>query len=146
MKNFLEKIRSTTYDKRVGVIRIMIGILILSTGVMKLLVPMLWNAWSGQLTQANIPFHTFNLWFVPFAEIFTGLLLVAGFFTRFGSLVMSFMMMVATYVHLTVHDPSVFPLQPQAPIMPLVLIGAGIYIFLHGGGAWSKDLKSTEKL
>ncbi len=123
----------------------MSGILILSTGAMKLLVPMLWNAWSGQLTQANIPFHTFNLWFVPFAEIFTGLFLVTGFFSRFGSLVMSFMMIVATYVHLTVHDLSAFPLQPQAPITPLALIGAGIYVFWYGGGAWSNDLKSTEK-
>ena len=129
-----------------GVTRIMIGMIILSTGVMKLLVPMLWNAWSGQLTQANIPFYTFNLWFVPFAEIFIGSLLISGFFSRLGSLILFFMMTVATYVHLTVHDSSLFPLQPQAPVMPLALIAAGAHVFWHGGGAWSTDLKSTRNL
>ena len=146
MQNILEKIRNTKQDKTAGLIRIMIGIIILSTGVMKLLVPMLWHAWSGQLTQANIPFYTFNLWFVPFAEIVTGLLLVSGFFSRLGSLILFFMMTVATYVHLTVHDPSLFPLQPEAPVMPLALIAAGAYVFWHGGGAWSRDLKSTRNL
>lgn len=143
MENIIKKIRRTKYSKTVGMIRIMIGIIILSTGVMKPLVPTLWNAWSGQLTQANIPFHTFNLWFVPFAEIITGLLLVSGFFSRLGSLVVSFMMIVATCVHLMVNDPSLFPLQPEVPIIPLALIVAGVYIFWHGGGAWSADFKST---
>ncbi len=146
MENILEKIRSTKYDKTAGVIRIMIGMIILSTGAMKLLVPMLWNAWSGQLTQANIPFYTFNLWFVPFAEIITGLLLVSGFFSRLGSLILFFMMTVATYVHLTVHDSSLFPLQPQVPVIPLALIAAGAYVFWQGGGAWSADLKSSRNL
>lgn len=146
MENILEKIRDTKQDKTVGLIRIMIGIIILSTGVMKLLVPMLWNAWSGQLSAAHIPFHSFNLWFVPFAEIITGLLLISGFFSRLGSLILFFMMTVATYVHLTVHDPSLFPLQPEAPVMPLALIAAGAYVFWHGGGAWSTDLKSTRNL
>jgi len=146
MKNILQKIRSTKYDKIAGVIRIMIGMIILSTGVMKLLVPMLWNAWSGQLIQANIPFYTFNLWFVPFAEIITGLLLISGFFSRLACLVLFFMMTVATYVHLTVRDSSLFPLQPEAPVIPMALIAASVYVFWHGGGAWSADLKSTGKL
>ena len=146
MENILQKIRRTKNDKKAGVIRIMIGMIILSTGVMKLLVPMLWHAWSGQLSAAHIPFHSFNLWFVPVAEIITGLLLVSGFFSRLGSLILFFMMTVATYVHLTVHDPSLFPLQPEAPVMPLALIAAGAYIFWHGGGAWSRDLKFAENL
>lgn len=90
MKNVLQLIRRTRYNKTAGVIRIIIGLIILSTGVMKFVVPMLWNAWSGQLTQANIPFYAFNLWFVPFVEIITGLLLVSGFFSRLGSLVLFF--------------------------------------------------------
>ncbi len=65
MEHILQKIRSTKYDKTAGMIRIVIGMIILSTGVMKLLIPMLWNAWSGQLTQANIPF-------IPLALIAAG--------------------------------------------------------------------------
>ena len=143
METLLEKIRSTEDDKPLGVIRIIIGVIIASTGMMKLLVPMLWNAWSGQLTHANIPFLTFNLWFVPFVEMTTGLLLAFGFFARLGSLVVIVMMSVATYVHLVVNDPSLFPLQPDEPVIPFVLIAMCIYVLIRGGGSWSKDLKSV---
>ena len=73
----------------------------------------------------------------------TGAALTAGFFSRVGSLVMIVMMIVATYVHLAVNDPSLFPLQPEKPIIPLVLIGVAATIFLRGGGTWSLVLRST---
>ena len=72
--------------------------------------------------------------------------LTAGFFSRVGSLVVIMMMIVATYVHLAVNDPSLFPLQPEKPIIPLVLIGVAATIFLRGGGAWTLDLISTSLL
>ncbi|MCH7677175.1 DoxX family protein [candidate division KSB1 bacterium] len=143
MEPILTKIRRTASDKILGGMRIFIGVMFFSTGIMKLLVPMLWEAWSGQLSQANIPFYTFNLWFVPVVEMTTGAALTAGFFSRVGSLVVIMMMIVATYVHLAVNDPSLFPLQPEKPIIPLVLIGVAATIFLRGGGAWSLDLRST---
>ena len=141
--NLLRKIRRTKDVRTAGVIRVVLGLLFLATGSMKLLVPMLWSAWSGQLTQANIPFYTLNLWFVPVAEMLTGVVLLAGFFTRVGSLVVIFMMMVATYVHLVVDDPTLFPLQPDQPIIPLVALAMGVYLLWRGGGAWSLDVKSA---
>jgi uncharacterized membrane protein YphA (DoxX/SURF4 family) len=144
MKSIFVKIRKTTENKPLGVIRIVVGIILLSTGVMKLLVPILWSAWSGQLIHANIPFFTFNLWFVPFAEIVTGSLLVAGFFSRLASAVIIFMMMIASYVHTVIDDPSLFPLQPKQPIIPLMLIFMCVYVLWRGGGSWSRDLKFGE--
>lgn len=144
MEITLEKIRQTREEKFLGISRLTIGIIIFSTGVMKLLDPMLWNAWSDQLTQANIPFQTFNLWFVPFVEMLTGILLVSGFWARLGSLVVISIMMVASYVHVVVDDPSLFPLQPHEPIIPLVLIVMSVFVFIRGAGAWSMDSKYTK--
>ena len=139
----LEKIRRTMDNKALGIIRIFIGLLILMTGVMKFLFPTLRNAWSGQLTGANIPFYTFNFWVVPIVEIVIGSLLVLGLFSRVGGLVVMGIMTVATYVHLTVNDPTLFPLQPKEPIIPLIVFVLSAYVLWRGGGAWSLDLKSS---
>jgi len=116
----VNRLRSTESSAVLGVIRIMLGVLFLMTGIMKLVVPMLWEAWSGQLMQGNIPFYTFNLWFVPIAETLIGGLFVRGLFSRVASVVAIPMMLVATYVHLVVKDPSLFPLQPKEPVIPII--------------------------
>ena len=142
MNSIVEKFRRTKDEKTVGVIRIFVGSIFLMTGLMKLFVPMARNAWSGQLTQANIPFSTFNFWFFPFAEILTALLLIFGFLSRIGGLVVVGSMIVATYVHLVIDDPALFPFQPNEPILPLIVFVMGFYIQWRGGGSWSIDLKS----
>ncbi|MCZ6514614.1 MAG: DoxX family protein [Acidobacteria bacterium] len=136
-----EKLLSTKDVKPLGIVRISLGVVFLSTGAMKFLVPMLWNAWSGQLTQAKIPFYSFNLWFVPIIEIIIGLLLIAGLGSRFAALAVIAMMVVATYVHAVVEDPSLFPLQPSAPVIPILVLLLSGYVLWHGGGAWSLDRK-----
>ncbi len=145
MDDLLEKIRRTKEEKSVGVLRIMMGFIIMMSGWMKFLVPSLRQAWSGQLTQAEIPFYELNFWVIPIVEIVVGLLLIAGFFSRLGALVVLGMMVVAAYVHLVVDDPSLFPLQPHQPIIPLMLIAIGAYVLWRGGGAWSRDLSSQEQ-
>ena len=113
------------------------------TGLMKLFIPDLRTAFSGQLTAANILFHSFNMWFVPLTETAVGLLLLFGLFSRIGGLVVIGLMLVATYVHLVVTDPALFPLQPTKPIIPIIAIGAAVYVLWRGGGAWSADLKRS---
>ena len=93
---------------------------------------------------ANIPFHIFNVWIVPITESVVGILLLLGLFSRIGGLVVINMMVVATYVHLVVNNPDLFPLQPKEPIIPLVTIVVAAFVVWRGGGAWSKDLKSSE--
>lgn len=142
-ETLLNRTRSTTGDGALGVMRIALGVLFVMTGLMKLFVPMLREAFSGQLTAANIPFHTFNMWLVPITEVTIGLLLVWGLFSRIGGLVAIILMIVATYVHLVVQDPALFPLQPTEPIIPLAAIGIAGYVLWRGGGAWSADLNSS---
>jgi len=96
---------------------------------------------TGQLTAANIPLHAFNMWFVPITETAVGLLLLYGLFSRIGGLVVIGQMLVATYVHLVVTDPALFPLQPTEPIIPIIAISTAVYVLWRGGGAWSADLK-----
>jgi hypothetical protein len=42
-------------------------------------------------------------------------------------------MVVATYAHVVVDDPEVFPLQPSQPIVPLIVIVLAGFLFWRGG-------------
>jgi len=142
MQATINKIRHTNDSKILAVTRITLGVLLLMTGLMKLFVPMLGDAFSQQLIQAKIPFYAFNIYFVPLTEVIIGACLVLGFFSRIGASLTINMMLVATYVHIVVHDPKAFPLQPTQPIIPVVVILMSTYILLKGGGAWSRDLNA----
>ena len=111
---------------------------------MKFAVPRLRNAFSGQLTESGLPFHSVNMWLVPLVEIVLGGMLIMGLFGRVASLVAIVMMIVATYVHLVVHNPELFPLQPEEPIIPLVTILLCLYVLWAGSGSWSIDLRQQE--
>ena len=140
----LDEIRNTSNNKLVGAVRIGLGILFLMTGAMKLLVPVLAEAWSGQLLAAELPFYEINRWMVPFLEMALGALLLVGAYARPAAAMVIGIMAVATYVHLTVDDPELFPLQPSEPFIPLVVIVLAVYIMWRGAGAWSGDLKAWQ--
>jgi len=147
METILEKIRSTNDNKILGVIRIMLGAQFFATGIMKFFDPWRGN-WIQQLTQANIPFYTFSLWLGPIVEIFMGLLLVAGFFSRVAGLIGVVFMMVAIYAHFVV-DPNFLPFGNVTTyhiVAPLVVLAMSVYVLWRGGGAWSRDLGSETKI
>ncbi len=123
-------------DAVLGVVRIFVGALILMTGVMKITVPMLREAWSGQLRLAKLPFYKPTFWLTPLAELAVGTLLILGIWTRPAAIVVLLMMLGAVYVHIVVDDPSVFPLQPNAPIIPIVVAGLTIFVLVGGTGDW----------
>jgi uncharacterized membrane protein YphA (DoxX/SURF4 family) len=137
-------IRATTNDKLVTGVRLMLAIIFLMTGPMKLLVPQLAEAWSGQLLAAHIPFYELSRWSVPFLELLLGLVLAVGFLVRPAAVVVIGIMIVATYVHSVVDDPSLFPLQPKEPIIPIVMIVMSSFILWRGAGAWSMDWKARQ--
>ncbi len=138
-----DNLRATSDNKVAGTIRLLLAVLFLMTGAMKLLVPMLGDAWSGQLLAANLPLYTITRWTVPFVEIVLGVLLGVGLCARLATVVVMGIMVVATYVHLVVDDPSLFPLQPMEPIIPMVVLVMSVYILWRGGGAWSADARAT---
>lgn len=141
--NLLTRVRQTRASHSTATVRIVLGLLFLSTGVMKFAVPELRAAFSGQLAAAGIPFHALNMWLVPAAELVVGALFSLGLLARLASLASAGMMVVATYVHLVVHDPALFPLQPEAPIIPILTILGCLYVAWRGSGSWSLDLRDA---
>lgn len=137
-----QRVRGTRPDGLAMGIRLFLGTLFVMTGAMKLVVPALASAWAGQLLAAKIPFAELNRLVVPFVEMGVGVALLLGFYTRPASLVVLSIMVVATYVHLVVDDPALFPLQPSEPIIPLVVMVLTAYIAVKGGGSRSLDLKA----
>ncbi len=137
-----EHIRNTSDDKLAGVVRLLLAMIFVMTGVMKLVVPMLAEAWSGQLLAANLPFYSLTRWTVPFVEIGVGVALTVGLYGRLASILVMGIMVPATYVHLVVDDPTLFPLQPSEPVIPLVVMLMSAYIVWRGAGAWSADLRA----
>ncbi len=137
-----ENIRNTSDDKVAGVVRLLLAMIFVMTGVMKLVVPILGQAWSGQLLAANVPFYTLTRWTMPFVEIGVGVDLTVGLYARLASVIVMGIMVAATYVHLVVDDPTLFPLQPSEPIIPLIVLLMSAYIVWRGAGAWSVDLRA----
>ncbi len=137
-----EDVRNTSDDKVAGVIRLLLAMIFVMTGVMKLVVPVLGDAWSGQLLAANLPFYSLTRWTVPFIEIGVGVALTVGVYARLASVIVMGIMVTATYVHLVVDDPTLFPLQPSEPIIPLIVLAMSAYIVWRGAGAWSADLRA----
>jgi len=136
-------LQKTSNSKLAGAVRLTLGILFLMTGTMKLAVPVLAEAWSGQLIAAELPFYEINRWVVPFLEIALGALLLVGAYARPAAAMVIGMMVVATYVHIKVDDPTLFPLQPSEPIIPIVVIVLAAYVLWRGAGAWSLDQRAS---
>ena len=121
----------------------MLAVIFLMTGPMKVIMPSLAEAWAGQLVAAQIPFAEFSRVTVPFVELLLGIVLAVGIFVRPAAFFVINIMLVATYVHVVVDDPSLFPLQPEQPIIPIMVMIGSFYLLWRGGGAWSRDLKIT---
>ncbi len=142
MDKIINNLRQTFPNVFIGIIRVMLGIIFIMTGTMKLTLSDFGAAWSIQLIEAEIPFYTLNYWFVPVFEIILGIVLLLGYYSRIGALMVLPIMFVAIYVHLTAINPAAFPAQPQEPYIPIAIIIMAVIIIWKGGGNWSMDLKS----
>jgi uncharacterized membrane protein YphA (DoxX/SURF4 family) len=138
-------LRRTSDDSFAGAIRMALGALFLMTGVMKLAVPMLAEAFSGQLIASGIPLAGVAERAVPIIEIAAGLALMVGVFARLVAAVIISIMAVAAYVHLVVDDPAMFPLQPNEPVVPLAVMVMAAYLVWRGGGSGSVDLRDVPR-
>jgi len=141
----VQDLRRTGDDSLAGAVRMALGVLFLMTGVMKLAVPMLGEAFHGQLAAAGIPAIGLMKWFVPLVEIGAGLALLIGAFTRIVALVIIGIMAVAAYVHLVVEDPGLFPLAPNEPVVPVAVMAMAAYLVWRGGGSGSVDFRDVPR-
>ena len=74
----LRNLQSTSDDGVAGTVRLVLAVLFVMTGAMKLLVPMLGDAFAGQLLAADLPLYAISRWTVPFLEIVLGVALAVG--------------------------------------------------------------------
>ena len=135
-----DQLRNTSNDKIALVLRLLLGFVFFIAGILKVVVPYLGEAFSGQLTAANIPFYSLVLHSVPIIEMVLGVTLLFGLHTRLSAAIAAMIMVAATYVHIVADDPSLFPLQPLEPIGPLMLLAMLSYLLWKGGGTWSLDI------
>jgi uncharacterized membrane protein YphA (DoxX/SURF4 family) len=140
----LKRLRQTEDNKLAGVLRVFVGIIFFMAGILKVAVPSLGDAFSGQLIAAGIPLYAVSLYTVPITEMVLGVTLVFGLHSRVSAAVAAMIMVVAAYVHVVADDPALFPLQPVEPIGPLVLLLMLSYLLWKGGGAWSMDLREAD--
>jgi len=138
------QLRKTSNDKIGGALRLLLGIVFFMAGILKVIVPSLGQAFAGQLAAASIPLQDIVLFTFPIVEMVLGVLLVVGFHARLSAAAAAVSMIVATYVHVAVEDPSLFPLQPVVPVGPLVLLFMALYVLWRGGGAWSIDFNEAK--
>jgi len=120
--------KKTAEGKLTRGVRLLLALMFVMTGAMKLFVPSLRDAFAGQLEAANLPLLSVARSVVPYAEIALGVLLALGVVTRLAAAGIIVLMAGATYVHVVVQDPSLFPLQPSLPIIPVVVIAMCLYL------------------
>jgi len=133
----IDSVQKNFSYKLAGVLRILLGFVFFVAGILKIVVPSLGQAFSGQLIAASIPVHGFVLFTFPIVETVIGVFLLVGFQSRPSAAAAAASMVVATYVHVAVEDPSLFPLQPVEPVGPLMLLAMAIYVMWRGGNALS---------
>lgn len=137
----MEKIiRKTSNNKLIGLVRIMLAIIFIMTGLMKLFLDDYGHAWSIQLVEAKIPLYGFTYYFIPALECVVGFYLLIGYYARISALITIPIMLTAIFVHLSVTNPGAFPSQPQAPYMPVIVLFLSYLVLKKGAGSWSLDI------
>jgi uncharacterized membrane protein YphA (DoxX/SURF4 family) len=140
----LHRLRQTEDNKLAGALRFVLGFIFFMAGILKVTVPSLGEAFSGQLIAADIPLYALSLFTVPVAEMALGITLLFGLHTRLSATIAAVIMIVAAYVHVAANDPALFPLQPVEPVGPIMLLLMLVYLLWKGGGAWSMDLRAAD--
>jgi len=95
------------------------------------------SAWMAT-EKASVGLHPAWIWLAAAAlcELIGGILIVAGFLTRLGAMLVIPVMLVALYA---TFDANGGPLPLPSVGYPLVMLGAAIAVFIAGGGRVSVD-------
>ncbi|AXI99479.1 putative membrane protein YphA, DoxX/SURF4 family [Cyclonatronum proteinivorum] len=143
----------TDTDKATILIRLVVGIVFVSEGLQKFIWAELRGA--GRFERIGIPFPEFNGYFVGGMEVLCGLLILAGFMTRYAAVPLIIIMLTALF---TTKLPillgtgfwgfSLRELEHYGLLSALhesrndlAMLAGSIFLFIKGGGYWSVDLR-----
>jgi len=127
------QIKATRPYKHVVIPRLVAGAPLAMIGSLHLVFPSM--SIRPILEAASLPAVDLFVWLVPVLEIFAGLFIVAGRWTRPASGLAVAIMGVAIYAHLVADWPGEW-----AVFVPLTVLLSAAYTSLVGGGAWSHDV------
>lgn len=147
------KLLETSCDKTIILIRILVGVVFVSEGIQKFIYPELRGP--GRFESIGIPFPEFSAYMVGGLEIISGLLVLAGFLTRYSVIPLIAIMLVALF---TTKLPillgsgfwgfSLRELEHYGLLSmlhesrnDLSMLICSIFLFIKGGGYWSLDFK-----
>jgi len=152
-----QQMTQTDSDKATILIRFMVGVVFASEGLQKFLYPGMRGA--GRFESIGIPFPEFSGYMVGGFEIICGLLVLAGFLTRYAAIPLIIIMITALF---TTKLPillgtgfwgfSLRSLDHYGLLSMLhesrndlaMLIGS-IFLWIKGGGYWSVDFNWMQK-
>ena len=152
-----QQMTQTDSDKATILIRFMVGVVFASEGLQKFLYPGMRGA--GRFESIGIPFPEFSGYMVGGLEIICGLLVLAGFLTRYAAIPLIIIMITAIF---TTKLPillgtgfwgfSLRSLDHYGLLSMLhesrndlaMLIGS-IFLWIKGGGYWSVDFNWMQK-
>lgn len=140
----LKKIIKTDYSVTTIIIRLIVGVVFLSEGIQKFLFPELRGA--GRFEKIGFPSPEFLGNFVGFFEIFCGILILIGLFTRLATIPLIIIMLIAfattkSEVYL---EKGFWELLHGSRTDWAMLLG-NIFLLIKGGGNWSVDIILSRK-
>lgn len=137
--NRLTQMLQTKPLPSVLLIRLMVGLVFLSEGIQKFLFPAIRGA--GRFEKIGLPNPEFLGDLVGIFEILGGTLVLIGLFTRFASLPLVVIIIVAiiTTKSTVLLNEGFWPMLHGSRTDWSMLLGS-VYLMINGGGKWSFDL------
>lgn len=132
------KLLHTDISKSTLIIRLMVGAVFLSEGIQKFLFPAIRGA--GRFESIGLPSPEFLGPFVGTFEILCGALILIGLFTRYASIPLIIIMIVAisTTKLEILADKGIWEMMHAGRTDWAMLLGS-IFLLIKGGGNWSLD-------
>ena len=134
----IEKLLQTSNSKATIIIRLMVGVVFLSEGIQKFIFPAIRGA--GRFEKIELPSPDFLGPFVGTFEIVCGTLILLGLLTRFASIPLLIIILVAiatTKVEVFAND-GFWEMMHASRTDWSMLLGS-LFLFIKGGGRFSMD-------
>jgi putative oxidoreductase len=140
-----KKLMDTGSAKTTLLVRLIIGVVFLSEGIQKFLLPEVRGA--GRFEKIGLPSPDFLGSFVGTFEILCGALIIVGLFTRLASIPLIIIMLVAfaTTKAEILSQEGFWELLHRSRTDWAMLLGS-VFLLIEGSGNWSLDEKLSKRL
>ncbi len=138
VKIMFQKIIHTDNSKTTMIIRLIVGTVFLSEGIQKFLFPLIRGA--GRFEKIGLPSPEFLGSFVGVFEIFCGVLILVGLFTRIASFPTLIIMIVAiATTKIGILNVDGFWQMMHSSRTDWAMLLGSLFLIIKGGGDWSLD-------